>query len=551
MLEFAAVFRPQRPLGASLALLLIAAGCTKAGTATNGRVNAWTHPHILIYASGGDINTLNPHLSQMIEVGRIGQLTMAWLTRVGSRNQIVPELATEVPTATNGGVSKDGLTITYHLRKGVKWSDGAPFDADDVVFSTKVVLNPANDEAGRQGWDRIVRIDEPDKSTIVYHLNKPYSPFVETFFSTAGANPCILPKHLLAQYRNINNVPYNSLPVGIGPFKVKRWDRGEQVLLEANEMYWRGRPKLDRIVFKVIPDRNTLLSQMEAHQLDMWDLATGNYLARASAIDGYTRLEVPSYSWEHVDFNLTNPILKDPTVRQALRLGWNRRARLEKIAHGLGTLADSPTPITAPYTVSKPLVPYDPSRANKILDSDGWKIAADGVRERNGQRMSFTFAVYSGAPDTDNDIELLRSDWRKIGVTFNVKHYPVQQFFAPLQEGGIAYSSNKWDIETFWWASDVIGDYSPIYGCDAFPPNGQNNVRWCNATANAAMQSLYRHYDQGSRNADVKTIVDEFYNDVPAVVQDQRIDVYVYNKDLKNFHPNSTTPFDDFMNVDV
>lgn len=540
----------KRLVGASLALVLLAAGCSKVGTGTNGRANSWTQPHVLSFADAQDVNTLNPHLGQLKSIGAIADLTMAWFTRVGVHNEIVPELATEVPTQTNGGVSKDGLTITYHLRRGVKWADGVPFDADDVVFSTKVVLNPANNEVGRQGWDQITKIDEPDKYTVVYHLKKPYSPFVETFFSTAGANPCILPKHLLAQYPNINNVPYNSLPVGIGPFKVQRWDRGQQVVLVANPLYWRGRPKLDRIVFKIVPDRNTLLSQLQAHEVDMWDLVSGNYFARVSAIDGYTVLKVPSYFWDHVDFNLTNPVLKDPVVRQALRLAWNRNDRLQKIMHGLGTLSDSPTPVNAPYSVSEPLVPYDPAQANKLLDNDGWKLGPDGIRQKNGERMSFAFAVYTGAPDTDNGIELLRSDWKKIGVTFSVKHYPVAQFFAPLQEGGIVYGT-KWDLETFAWQNEAIGDYSQIYGCDAFPPKGQNNPRWCNQVASAAMQALYGHYDQAARNHDIKTVVDQFYKDVPVMIQDQRIDAYAYNKDLKNFHPNSVTPFDNFMDVDI
>lgn len=545
------VFHLKRFACAALGIALLATGCSKTGGGgQGGRMNAWTHPHVLTFADASDVSTLNPHLAQFRAVLNIADLTMAYLTRTGPHNEIVPELATEIPTKANGGVSADGLTVTYHLRHGVKWSDGAPFDADDVVFSTKVVLNPANDEVGRDGWDQITKIDEPDKYTVVYHLKKPYSPIVETFFSTVGANPCILPKHLLAKYANINHIPYNSKPVGIGPFKVERWDRGQQVVLVANSLYWRGRPKLDKIIFKVVPDRNTLLSELQAHEIDMWPLVSGNYVARATAIPGYSTVKVPSYFWDHIDFNLNNPALKDIVVRRAIRYAWNRQARLEKIAHNVGTLSDSPTPLNAPYAVSEPLVPYDPNKANQMLDADAWKMGSDGVRAKNGVRLAFTYAAYNGAPDVDNGLELLRSDLTKIGVTLNIKHYPIAMFFLPVQEGGIVYS-NKWDMLGFAWQNEAIGDYSQLYGCNAFPPNGQNDPRWCNDTADKAMHALYAHYDQSKRNADVKTVVDELYKDVPVIVQDQRIDVYAFNKDLKNFNPNSINPFDNIMDVDI
>ncbi|MDP9023950.1 MAG: ABC transporter substrate-binding protein, partial [Candidatus Eremiobacteraeota bacterium] len=198
--------------------LLLSVG-TKASDAQDaaGRANAWTTPHVLTISDGGDVTTLNPHLSQFASVANLSEMTMAWLLKWDEHNQPYPELATEVPTKANGGISKDGLTITYHLRKGVRWSDGAPFDADDVVFSTAAVNNPANDEGSR--LDQIVNVDEPDKFTVVFHLKKPYSLSTVVFFSSCCANPSLLPKHLLAQYPNINDVPSNSLPVGIGPFK--------------------------------------------------------------------------------------------------------------------------------------------------------------------------------------------------------------------------------------------------------------------------------------------------------------------------------------------
>jgi peptide/nickel transport system substrate-binding protein len=305
--------------------------CSKTASVTGGggRSNSWTQPHVLRFADAGDVNTLNPHLGQFADIGYLSSMTMAYLIKWDENNNPYPELATQVPTQANGGVSKDGLTITYHLRKGVRWSDGAPFDADDVVFSTNVVNNPANNEVGRLGWDQITKIDEPDKYTVIYHLKKPYSPFIETFFSTAGANPCILPKHLLAQYPNINHVAYNSLPVGIGPFKYVRWERAQDIVLVPNPLYWRGRPRLQQIIYKIVPDRNTVLSQLQSHEIDMWQLVPGAYLARAQAIAGVDILRQPSYWFNHLDFNTQRPALRDPVVREALRLAIDRRTLID------------------------------------------------------------------------------------------------------------------------------------------------------------------------------------------------------------------------------
>lgn len=569
----------KRLLAAALALTFITAGCTKqggteqttttstSGTAAGGVVqvpsaapvntsaseqNSWTVPHVLRMTVGEDIENLNPTLTQDTPVsGMIAPLTMAWLVRWDRQNQPEPELATQIPTQQNGGVSKDGLTITYHLRKGVKWSDGVPFDGDDVVWSIHAILNPANNVVSRQGWDRIASIDEPDKYTVVLHLKKPYSPFLETFFSTAGAQPCVMPKHILAQYANINNVPYNSKPVGIGPFMVKEWQRGSRVVLVANPNYFRGMPKLKEIDYEIITNNNTVLTEMQAKSLDMFYLAPQNMVGQFVALKAFDTWAQPSYFFRHIDFNLDSPKLKDPAVRQALRLATDRATILTKLYHGIGILQEQPAPKVAPYwDPSAKMAPFDIATANALLDKAGWTRGADGVREKNGVKLELNFATASGTVINDQLIEMLRQTWDQIGVKLTVSHYLNTLLFAPYADGGILYRG-KFDVIYFSWALDAIGDYSVIYACDQMPPNGQNALRWCNKTADAAMHALYSHYDQAQRNKDDAIVTEQLNKDVPTIVLMGTEGLWVTNKDLKNFDPGALMPFDNFMNVDI
>ena len=521
-----------------------------AGAAPEGapRANDWTTPHVLTIADGGDPRTLNPHFSEAASTANLSEMTMAWLLRWDEHNRMYPELATEVPTRSNGGVSDDGLTITYHLRRGVKWSDGTPFDADDVVFSIGVVNNPANDEFVR--FDQIAKVDEPDKFTVVIHLKKPYSPWTESFFSSCCANPSILPKHLLARYSAINDVPYNALPVGIGPFKFDRWDRGKQVVLVANPLYWRGRPKLDKIVYKVIPDRDALLAQLQAHKIDMWYQFSGRYLEQIEGIAGYAVIRQPSYAYSHYDFNLTHPVVADPAVREALRLALDRQALVDKAEHGVGIVQDSALPPTAPYYVALGTTPYDPARANALLDQAGWPRGSDGIRSKNGVRLVLDVATQTGARDVDDQLDIVRKDWSAIGVGIDVHHFPPALMFASQKDGGVVFGDD-WDVVTFAWAADPLGDFSSIYGCSAFPPAGQNDARWCDPAAQTAMDALFGHYDQSERDADLKVLMTRFVADVPSIVSFVRIDLFAYDKDLEGYHPNNVTPFDNMMDVDI
>jgi peptide/nickel transport system substrate-binding protein len=532
-------------LGLAAALL---AGFANPSAAAGGRKNAFTIPHTLRIGDTQDFDSLNPHLATAITLLSLSQLTMAYLVRYGPDNRPVPELATVVPTRVNGGISKDGRTITWRLRPGVKWSDGVPFDADDVVFSTNAVNNPANNEVGRDGWDLITKIDEPDKHTVVFHLKQPYSGYVPTFFGSAGANPCILPKHILGDLPNINNAPYNSKPVGIGPFRYVEWVRADHVTLEANPYYWRGKPKLERVLYKIIPDRNTLLTQLETGEVDLWANVPPAFAGRAMALKTVAHVRAPGAYYQHLDFNTTRPALRDRTVRAALRLALDRPVMLQKINHGIGIVQESPISPALPLATTLPFVGFDLAKANRMLDDAGWKRGADGIRAKDGVRLNLEWATVSGSPDADSRIEMIRSMWEQAGVAFELKHYNVALFFQ--LRGGIVYDG-KFDVTAFGWQMTPDADLNPFNSCALMPPQGQNVSRLCDRRLEKLLQQQKATYDEQKRKAIAAQALKIIDDEVPYVVLFIQEIVHVYNDDLAGWHPNSATPFDNFMNVDI
>ncbi len=540
-----------RRIAACIALGALVSGCTKVGPSAPGGRHTYTKPHVLRFAAASEIQQLNPLIDESQYEEYLASMTMAWLIKTDSKGDAtVPELATEIPSQQNRGISRDGKTITFHLRHGVVWSDGAPFDADDVVWTTKQVLNPKNNVVSTDGWDQITKIDEPDKYTVVYHVKAPYSSFAITFFSTGGANPAILPKHLLQKYASLNNLAYNSLPVGIGPFKYKEWRRGDSITLVANDRYFRGRPKLDEIVYRTVQDRNTVLQLLRTHDIDLWVPISPHYFPTVKAIRGMATLSLPSYTFDHLDFNLKNPVLRDPAVRQALQAALDRKTIIDKVQNGLYLLSETPVSPASFFHLDLPLVPYSIAKANALLDAAGWQRGSDGIRAKHGRRLALEFATSTGSADTDTEIELIRASWKQLGVAFTVKHYQAQQFFAPAGSGGVMYGG-KFDVVLFGWGSSPIADLSNLYACYRFPPNGQNDMRWCDQAATAAMDRAKYTYDPQARRRDIDFVQRQLALAVPTVVIDIRRELFGFNDDLKDFHPNPVSPFDDMMQTDI
>ncbi len=241
-------------------------------------------------------------------------LSMFWggyLLNWTNDNKFIGELAMEEPTLENGGISKDGLSITYHLRKGVKWQDGPEFTADDVIYTWQQVMNPKNNVGSRVGYDIITAIDKKDPYTITVHLKKPFAPFVASFF-TMSANPYpILPKHSILSICG-SSIRFLTMtnPLGTGPFIVTDWENGSLITMVANPNYWRGPPKLQKVEYHIIPNENTLLTQLQTHELDFTYNASASQYEELKKIPGTKVYLTPFTQYGQLGFNMTVSTLR-------------------------------------------------------------------------------------------------------------------------------------------------------------------------------------------------------------------------------------------------
>ncbi|HEX3464781.1 MAG TPA: peptide ABC transporter substrate-binding protein [Candidatus Elarobacter sp.] len=507
------------------------------GAAPAGQRHPWTRPGVLRLASLTEPDTLNPALSSSATVVDLSMFWAGYLFNYDDKNALVPELATAVPTLANGGISKDGRTITYHLRKGVQWQDGAPFSAADVVFSWRTVMNPNNNIQTRTGYDRITAIDTPDDWTAIVHLKSAYAPFVNSFFTMSSTPYVLFPKHLLAQYHDINQIPYNSKPVGTGPFIVREWRRGQIIRMVANPHYWRGAPKLKEVQYRAIPDENTLATGVRTHEIDFWyNVGSTNYPV-VSKIPGTRVFLTPFTQYSLIGFNTQRPVMSDVAVRRALAYATDRKRMIDTVTYGVQLLGDGDQPAFSwAHDPNLQSIPFDLAKARATLDAAGWKLGPDGVRSKNGLRAHVQIATTTGGSVGNRLAVLLQSAWREIGIEAEVKPYASSIMFANYQSGGIL-QGGKFDVEFSSWINGVDPDDDTLFACDQIPPNGQNQFRFCNKDLDAQEKIALTSNDQAVRKKAYARIQEILVDQVPMLTMwfARRFDVV--NDDFKGYKP--------------
>lgn len=528
--------------GAAVLAAALLAGCTRLSTQSGaplGGGNPWTYHGVLRWAGVSNPDNLNPVVgNQQIEV----DLSMFWagyLFNWSDRNKFEPELATEEPTLKNGGISPDGLSITYHLRRGVKWQDGAPFTADDVIFTWHAVLNPKNNVSSHVGYELVTRIDKKDDHTIVVHLKKRFAPFVASFFTMSGTPYPILPKHILGGLPDINQALYNNKPIGTGPFKVVEYQPGSLLRMVANPDYWRGAPKLKEVDYHIVPDENTILTQLKTHEIDFEYNAPSSQTPSLRDIPGTHIFLTPFTQYRQLGFNTSNPILADVRVRRALAYATDTQQLIDDVSHGVDIKGDSDQPpFSWAHGSHNVQYQHDVVKANRLLDEAGWTgRTPDGVRVKNGKKLALELVGATGAAETRNLETLLQAQWKTVGVEGDIKNYNSGLLFASYGAGGVL-QRDKFDVAFYSWINGVDPDDSTLFDCDQFPAaGGQNIYLYCNKELDAQEQVALTEYDMDKRKAAYDKIQQILTSDEPLIVVWYVRRQDVANTDLKNYKP--------------
>jgi peptide/nickel transport system substrate-binding protein len=533
-------------IAAAIGLLLASAtGCTRTSNAgTPGQRNPWTVPGVLRIAARQDPDNLNTLLGTQTVDTDLSMLWAAYLFDWSDRNELVPELATRVPTLRNGDVARDGFTITYHLRRGVRWQDGAPFSADDLIYTWHQMLNPRNAVVSRLGYDVISRIDRRDAYTVAVHLKRRYSPFVAGFFTMANHPDCILPEHLLRTYPDLNRISFNELPIGTGPFRIAKYERGSEIEFVANQSYWRGPPLLKRIDWHIVPSDNTMLALLQSHQIDFFYRAPETMAQSLRGIPGTRVVLSPFTRYADIGFNAAVPALSDVRVRQALALATDRRALIDKVTHAITIPGDTDQPpFFWAYDPRARHYAYDPAAAARLLDAAGWHLQPNGIRVRNGQPLALTLVSFTGSSTAQSAEALIQAQWRQAGVDLNIKNYPSGQLYATKSMGGIE-QSGKFDVIFENWANGTDPDDSILILCSMAPPAGWNVYHFCSPSLDAAERAAIASYDPAIRRREYARVQEIAAEGLPFLVLWYQRELDVVNTDLKNYRPaHAVTPF--------
>jgi len=462
---------------------------------------------------------------------------------VGDANgKINAYAASEVPTLANGDISADLKTWTFKMKPGLKWSDGQPYNADDVDFSWKLWNNPKFGAANTAGFDHITSADvSADKLSITFHLSSAYEPFLSVWTDAVAAPypmhefASMAPDAILKSKENLNP------SVVSGPFMMSESVKGDHYTVVRNPNYFQaaqGLPYLDKIIFRPVASEDTILKDFQAGSItSSWFLDVSK-TASYKTVPNYKLVINPNASnFEVMIINLSDPILgKNPEVRQAMALAIDHNTLISTARKGqaIPLCTDHGKAYNPGFQADAACPKFDPAAANALLDQNGWVKGADGVRAKNGQRLEFRYSTTSGKPWRADDEQIIQSNFKDIGIKIDIQNYPADTFFGTFMPNGkhqLAEFENSWTYDA---------DDTSMVSCNQIPKNGAGGQNWswyCNPAADKLVAQEQNSADPAVRQDAFNKLHQIYLTDYPFIVLYSPADLALVKNTTHNYLP--------------
>jgi peptide/nickel transport system substrate-binding protein len=472
--------------GFFLVALIIVAGCgsPQAEKEYGGPDTGPAHGDLLINASIGDASTLIPPLASDAPSRDVADLIYNGLLKYDGDLNLVGDLA------ESWEVSEDGLVITFKLRQGVKWHDGKPFTAHDVMFTYQVMVDPKTPTAYGEAYKQVKKAEVLDDHTFRVTYPQPFAPALESWALA------ILPKHLL-EGQDITQSPLARRPVGTGPFKFQEWTAGDKIILSYNPDYFEGRPYLNGYVYLVKPDMATMFLELKAGNIDRLGLTPLQY-KRQTAYAKFQRLfnkyKYVSSSYTYLGYNLEDPRFADRRVRQALTHAINKQEIVEGVLLGLGQAATVPyKPGTWFYNPDVPRFPYDPQKAKELLTEAGWHANPQGILEKDGKPFEFTILTNQGNDLRVRTGEIIQRRLREIGIVVKLRIVEWAVFIKEFIDKG------RFEAVLLGWTTGPEPDLYDIWHSSKIKPGELNFIHYQNPEVDRLLEEGRHTFDREKR----------------------------------------------------
>lgn len=455
----------------------------------------------LVEGTIGEASTLIPLLATDSSSHAVAGQIYNGLVKYDKNLNIVGDLAESFD------ISKDGLTITFHLRHGVKWHDGAPFTSKDVLYTYRVTIDPKTPTAYAEDFKQVKKLTTPDPFTVRVTYDAPFAPALASW----GVN--ILPSHLLED-RDITKSPLARNPVGTGPYRFKEWVSGQKIVLEANNDYFEGRPYIDRYIYRIIPDSSTMYMELKAGAIDLMTLTPVQF-ARQTASQNFTRrfnkYRYPSSSYLYMGYNLRHPLFGDKRIRQAMTAAINKDELIQGVLFGMGQKAAGPiVPGRWAYNPAVKDIAYNPKHAAELLAQAGWKEKnSDGILVKNGKPFKFTILTNQGNQQRLMTAQIIQQRLRQVGIDVKIR---IVEWAAFLKE---FVNKGNFEVVLLAWSISQDPDMYDVWHSSKNKPGELNFIGYNNPEVDRLLIAGRSTFDLEKRKQAYFRIQDILAEDQP------------------------------------